>query len=64
MATPAPAGTAFEREVLPHLDAMYRVGLRLTGNVAEAEDLVQDSVLKAFRAWASFRQEPTRAAGC
>jgi RNA polymerase sigma-70 factor (ECF subfamily) len=56
MAPPAPAETAFEREVLPHLDAMYRVALRLTANAADAEDLVQDSVLRAFRAWGSFRQ--------
>jgi len=48
--------TTFERDVLPHLDLMYRVALRLTGDAANAEDLVQDSVLKAFRAWGSFRQ--------
>lgn len=54
---PVPSGeTAFERDVLPHLDLMYRVALRLTGEAADAEDLVQDTVLKAFRAWASFRQ--------
>lgn len=51
-----PAETPFERDVLPHLDLMYRVALRLTGEPAAAEDLVQDSVLKAFRAWGSFRQ--------
>lgn len=54
---PAPATQdAFERDVLPHLDLMYRVALRLTGEPANAEDLVQDSVLKAFRAWDTFRQ--------
>lgn len=56
MVPPPPAETPFEREVLPHLDAMYRVALRLTGDAASAEDLVQDTVLKAFRAWESFRQ--------
>jgi len=50
------AETAFERDVLPHLDTMYRMALRLTGTAANAEDLVQDTVLKAFRAWDSFRQ--------
>jgi RNA polymerase sigma-70 factor (ECF subfamily) len=50
------AATAFERDVLPHLDLLYRVALRLTGEAANAEDLVQDTVLKAFRAWDSFRQ--------
>lgn len=56
MSSAPPAGTAFERDVLPHMDLMYRVALRLTGESAAAEDLVQDTVLKAFRAWDSFRQ--------
>ena len=56
MSSPPPAESAFERDVLPHLDLMYRVALRLTGEAANAEDLVQDTVLKAFRAWGSFRQ--------
>ena len=56
MSSAPPAETAFERDVLPHLDLMYRVALRLTGEAASAEDLVQDTVLKAFRAWGSFRQ--------
>lgn len=33
---------------------MYRVALRLTGNEHAAEDLVQDAMLRAFRAWPSF----------
>jgi len=56
MSAAPPTETAFERDVLPHLDLMYRVGLRLTGDPANAEDLVQDTVLKAFRAWDTFRQ--------
>ena len=51
--TPPPA--SFEAEALPHLDLLYRVGLRLTGDPAAAEDLVQDTVLKALRGWESFR---------
>ncbi len=47
--------TSFDDEVLPHLDLLYRVGLRLTGDPAAAEDLVQETVLKALRAWSSFR---------
>jgi RNA polymerase sigma-70 factor (ECF subfamily) len=46
---------SFEAEALPHLDLLYRVGLRLTGDPAAAEDLVQDTILKALRAWSSFR---------
>lgn len=43
--------TNFEREALPHLDTVYRVALRLSGDVSRAEDLVQDTMLKAFRSW-------------
>ena len=39
----------FETEVLPHLDAMHRTALRLTRSESDADDLVQDAVLKAFR---------------
>lgn len=53
--SPAPDGT-FERDVLPHMDLLYRVALRLTGEAAAAEDLVQETVLKALRAWGQFRQ--------
>ena len=45
---------AFEREALACLDSLYGAGLRLTGNPADAEDLVQDTYLKAFRASNQF----------
>ncbi len=52
----APAAPArFDDEALPHLDLLYRVALRLTGDPAAAEDLVQDTILKALRGWSSFR---------
>lgn len=54
MAT-APAPGTFDQEALPHLDALYRVALRLTGDPARAEDLVQDTMLKAYRAWRQYR---------
>lgn len=41
---------AFERYVLPELDVLLRVAMRLTRNGADAEDLVQDTVLRAYRA--------------
>src|SRR5207247_3309755 len=64
---PSPAAEAdkrasFEREALVHLDSLYRVALRLTGNPAEADDLVQETMLKAYRAWHQF-QRGTNAKG-
>ena len=39
----------FEREALSYLDALYRTGLRMTRSEADAEDLVQDTFIRAFR---------------
>jgi len=44
----------FEAELLPHLDAVYRTALRLTRAPSDAEDLVQDTVLKAYRFFDRF----------
>lgn len=44
----------FEREVLSHLPSLLAVGSRLMRNGSEAEDLVQDTVLKAIRAREHF----------
>jgi RNA polymerase sigma-70 factor, ECF subfamily len=52
--------TSFESEALPHLDAVYRFAFRLTGSAPDAEDLVQETFLRAYRSW--NRYEPgTRA---
>jgi RNA polymerase sigma-70 factor (ECF subfamily) len=48
--------TRFESEVLPHLDAMHRTAIRLTRNPSDADDLVQDSVIKAYRFFDSYEQ--------
>src|SRR5215207_6513597 len=55
MAEPSASGLSFDREALPHLDALYRVALRLTGEASHAEDLVQDTMLKAYRSWRQYR---------
>ncbi len=61
--TPTPTPTpvdekraSFEREALVHLDALYRVALRLTANPSDADDLVQETMLKAFRAWDQYEK--------
>jgi RNA polymerase sigma-70 factor (ECF subfamily) len=45
---------AFEAEALASLDSLYRAALRLTRRPADAEDLVQETYLKAFRAADQF----------
>jgi RNA polymerase sigma-70 factor (ECF subfamily) len=56
--TPAASArsAAFETEALSCLNALYSTALRLTANRADAEDLVQETYLKAFRS--SGRFEP------
>jgi RNA polymerase sigma-70 factor (ECF subfamily) len=49
-----PSKTDFEREVMPHLPALYGVALRMTKNEGDAEDLVQEAVLRAYRFFDSF----------
>jgi RNA polymerase sigma factor (sigma-70 family) len=46
--------TLFKRVVLPHLDDAYNLAYWLTGNRADAEDVVQEASLRAFRAIQRF----------
>lgn len=45
----------FEVELLSHLDALYGVSCRMTKSTSEAEDLVQDTVVKAMRSRDQFQ---------
>ena len=47
----------FERQALVHTDALFGAAYRLTRNARDAEDLVQDSLLRAYRFWDSFEQD-------
>ena len=44
----------FERVILPHARSLLRFALRLTGNSFQAEDLVQETLLLAWRAFGQF----------
>lgn len=48
------AKEGFHEEALPHLDAVYRFALRLSGSPDHAADLVQDTYLRAFRSWDQY----------
>jgi RNA polymerase sigma-70 factor, ECF subfamily len=50
----APLKTDFEREVMPHMPALYGVALRMTKNEGDAEDMVQEAVLRAYRFFDTF----------
>ncbi len=45
---------SFEAEALPHMEALYRTALRMTKNQNDAEDLVQEAYVKAYRFWDRF----------
>jgi RNA polymerase sigma-70 factor (ECF subfamily) len=46
--------TAFENEALPWIDDVYRFALSLTRDEADADDVVQDTFLRAFRSWHTY----------
>jgi RNA polymerase sigma-70 factor, ECF subfamily len=49
--------TEFEQVALVHLDSLYGAAFRLTRNARDAEDLVQDAMLRAYRFWDSFEKD-------
>ena len=52
--TPEERQARFEAEALPYLDSMYGAALRLTRNPSDAEDLLQETFLRAFSAFQTF----------
>ncbi len=53
--TPQERAARFERDAMPLLDQLYGAALRMTRNPADAEDLVQETFLKAYSAFDTFR---------
>ena len=47
----------FEAQALVHFDALFGAAYRLTRNPRDAEDLVQDALLRAYRFWDSYQQD-------
>lgn len=52
---------SFQTHVVPQIDVLYRVAVSLTGHPADAEDLVQDTLLRAYRAVDRFDGRHPRA---
>ncbi|MAT58547.1 MAG: RNA polymerase subunit sigma [Ignavibacteriae bacterium] len=46
----------FEQEAMPHMDALYNFALRMTGDPEDADDLVQETYLKAFKFFDKFEK--------
>ena len=46
----------FEALLARHQERFYRVAYRMTGNHEEAQDLLQDALIEAYRAFANFRR--------
>ena len=51
---PLDKAAAFEREALPWRDDVYRFALSLARDESDAEDVVQDTYLRAYRSWHTY----------
>ncbi len=55
MSTPTLA-QRFEREALPYLDQLYGAAMKMTRNPQDAQDLVQETFMRAFQSFSSFTE--------
>ena len=46
----------FQSDAMVHMEALYSAAMRMTHNSADAEDLVQETYLKAYRAYGTFEE--------
>jgi RNA polymerase sigma factor (sigma-70 family) len=56
-----PHESGFERAILPHLSGAFTLAMYLTGNRADAEDAVQEAILRAVRYFPTLREDDARA---
>jgi RNA polymerase sigma-70 factor (ECF subfamily) len=54
--TPSDVQASFEQQVRPYLGQLYQAALRMTRNASDAEDLVQETLAKAYTAFHQFKQ--------
>ena len=47
---------AFNDEIIPHLESLYNFALKLTADPSDSEDLVQDTIVKAYRFFDSYEK--------
>jgi RNA polymerase sigma-70 factor, ECF subfamily len=55
-ATDGERSAQFRSDVIPLREPLYRHAMRMTRNHADAEDLLQDTMMKAYANWGSFKQ--------
>jgi RNA polymerase sigma-70 factor (ECF subfamily) len=56
MVAPVADKARFSELAMQHMPSLYTAALRMTRNPADAEDLVQETYLKAYRAFGSFQE--------
>ncbi len=52
-----PRKASFEQEAVPHLDTLFRTALRMSGDRSRAEDAVQETYLRAWRSFGTYKPD-------